>query len=285
MAGGTGSRLHPLTLVQSKQLLPVYDKPMIYYPLSTLMLTGIQDISIVVKPGDLHRFQELLGDGALLGINLNYVVQSEPNGIAEAFILCKEFIESTSVGLILGDNLFHGPGLGTSLQRFSNPTGANIFAYQVKNPRDYGVVTFDVSGKALSLEEKPMKPQSNFAVPGLYFYDETVVQRSLELVPSARGELEITSLNNSYLKDGLLAVTPLPRGTAWLDTGTPEDLLAASNYVRVIEERQGVKISVPEEIAYRMGWIGKTELELSNLKFLGSSYSKYLTSLVDENFS
>ncbi|MBI8999538.1 glucose-1-phosphate thymidylyltransferase RfbA [Corynebacterium sp. CCM 9185] len=276
LAGGTGSRLHPITLGVSKQLVPVYDKPMIYYPLSTLMLAGIDDILIITTPADLPQFERLLGDGSQFGIRLSFVTQSEPNGLAEAFILGAEHIGDDSVALILGDNIFYGAGLGTQLRRFTEPKGGAIFAYWVADPSAYGVVEFDESGRALALEEKPAEPKSHFAVPGLYFYDNEVVDIARGLTPSARGELEITDINSAYLERGRLQVQVLPRGTAWLDTGTIDLLMAAGDFVRTIEQRQGLKIGCPEEIAWRMGYLSDAELADRAEKLRKSGYGDYL---------
>lgn len=276
LAGGTGSRLYPLTVAVSKQLLPVYDKPMVYYPLSTLMLAGVTEILILTTPQDLDQFKRLLGNGEQWGISLEYKVQEAPNGIAEAFILAEEFIDGDSVALILGDNIFHGSGLGTTLQDFQKKAGATVFAYKVANPHDYGVIEFDESGKALSIEEKPAKPKSNYVIPGLYFYDESVVALAKQLKPSPRGELEITDLNNLYLNQGLLNVEVLERGTVWLDTGTIGSLMDASEFVRVLEVRQGTKISAPEEIAWRLGRISSEQLLVLADAYGKSGYGDYL---------
>jgi glucose-1-phosphate thymidylyltransferase len=280
LAGGTGSRLYPLTVAVSKQLLPVYDKPMVYYPLSTLMLAGVTEILILTTPQDLDQFKRLLGNGDQWGISLEYKVQEAPNGIAEAFILAEEFIDGDSVALILGDNIFHGSGLGTTLQDFQKKAGATVFAYKVANPQEYGVISFDDNGKALSIEEKPAKPKSNYVIPGLYFYDESVVALAKQLKPSARGELEITDLNNLYLDQGLLNVEVLERGTVWLDTGTIGSLMDASEFVRVLEVRQGTKISAPEEIAWRLGRISSEQLLLLADAYGKSGYGDYLRSLL-----
>ncbi len=280
LAGGTGSRLYPLTVAVSKQLLPVYDKPMVYYPLSTLMLAGVTEILILTTPQDLDQFKRLLGTGEQWGISLQYKVQEAPNGIAEAFILAEEFIDGDSVALILGDNIFHGSGLGTTLQDFQKKAGATVFAYKVANPQEYGVISFDGNGKALSIEEKPAKPKSNYVIPGLYFYDETVVALAKQLKPSARGELEITDLNNLYLEQGLLNVEVLERGTVWLDTGTIASLMDASEFVRVLEVRQGTKISAPEEIAWRLGLISTEQLLVLADAYGKSGYGDYLRSLL-----
>ncbi|MBV7292777.1 glucose-1-phosphate thymidylyltransferase RfbA [Corynebacterium sp. TAE3-ERU16] len=276
LAGGTGSRLHPITLGVSKQLVPVYDKPMIYYPLSTLMLAGIEDILIITTPADRPQFERLLGDGDQFGIRLSFATQTAPNGLAEAFILGAEHIGDDSVALILGDNIFYGAGLGTQLRRFTEPEGGAIFAYWVADPSAYGVVEFDASGRALALEEKPAEPKSHYAVPGLYFYDNDVVEIARGLTPSARGELEITDINSAYLERGRLQVQVLPRGTAWLDTGTVDLLMAAGDFVRTIEQRQGLKIGCPEEVAWRMGYLDDAELAERAQTLRKSGYGDYL---------
>ena len=280
LAGGTGSRLFPITKVQSKQLLPVYDKPMIYYPLSTLMAAGIREVLMIVSPRDLGAFQDLLGDGSNLGMTIDYVVQPRPEGLAQAFILGEKFIGTDSAALVLGDNIFHGSGLGTQLRRLTDPEGGVVFAYQVANPSDYGVIEFDEFGNAVSIEEKPKQPKSDFAVPGLYFYDNQVVEIAKNVKPSHRGELEITSVNNEFLKRGQLKVEVLPRGTAWLDTGTFDTLHDAGSYVRIIEERQGARIGCIEELAWRNGWI--TDVQLMELAKVQSSsgYGHYLQRLL-----
>ena len=280
LAGGSGTRLYPITKGISKQLMPIYDKPMVYYPLSTLMLAGISEILVISSPDDHGQFQRLLGDGSALGISIQYAVQPSPDGLAQAFILGEEFIGDESVALVLGDNIFHGVGLGTSLVRNANVIGGLIFAYQVANPRAYGVVEFDNNMNAVSIEEKPESPRSQFAVPGLYFYDNSVVAIAKSLVPSERGELEITSINESYLKAGKLSVQILERGTAWLDTGTFESMMQASEYVRVIEQRQGFKVGCIEEIAWRAGWISDAQLETLAQPLLKSGYGTYLVELL-----
>jgi glucose-1-phosphate thymidylyltransferase len=281
LAGGTGSRLHPITVGTSKQLLPVYDKPMIYYPLSTLMLAGIRDVLIITTPTDAAAYSRLLRDGAQFGISITYAVQPVPDGLAQAFILGRDHIGTQSVALMLGDNIFYGPGLGTRLGRFSEVDGGTIFAYRVSDPGRYGVVEFDDRQRAVSLEEKPKCPRSEYAVPGLYFYDNTVVDIASGLQPSDRGEYEITDVNRAYLEMGKLSVEVLPRGTAWLDTGTFDSLLQASNYIHTIEERQGLKIGVPEEAAWRRGFISDDELrERAELQYK-SGYGHYLLGLLD----
>jgi glucose-1-phosphate thymidylyltransferase len=281
LAGGTGTRLHPITQGVSKQLLPVYDKPLIYYPLSTLMLAGIRDVLVIVTPQDASDFQRLLGDGKQFGIDISYALQARPEGLAHAFILGADHIGSGPVALVLGDNIFYGPGVGTNLKRFREVKGGSIFAYWVANPSAYGVVEFDSDGRALALEEKPESPKSNYAVPGLYFYDNDVIDIARSLKPSARGELEITDLNRAYLDSGRLAVEVLPRGTAWLDTGTPDSLLEAGNFVRTIEARQGLKIACPEEIAWRLGFIDDAALAERAQTVLKSGYGQYLLDLLN----
>lgn len=279
LAGGSGTRLHPITLAVSKQLMPVYDKPMIYYPLSTLMLAGIKDILIISTSQDLPLFEQLLGDGKKLGCNFQYAEQANPNGLAEAFIIGKEFIGTDKVALILGDNIFYGSGLKELLQSNNDPDGGVIYAYHVLDPERYGVVEFDKSGKALSIEEKPKTPKSNYAVPGIYFYDNSVVKIAANIKPSARGELEITDVNNEYLKQGKLRVSILDKGTAWLDTGTFASLMQAAQFVEVIEERQGLKIGAIEEAAYEMGYISKKQLIALAEPLLKSGYGKHLLQL------
>ncbi|MDO5740141.1 MAG: glucose-1-phosphate thymidylyltransferase RfbA [Ornithinimicrobium sp.] len=281
LAGGTGSRLHPITLGISKQLVPVYDKPMIYYPLSTLMLAGIQDVLVITTPHDAAQFQRLLGDGSQFGINITYVQQPSPDGLAQAFILGADHVGEDTSALVLGDNIFYGPGLGTQLRRHTDLTGAAVFGYRVANPSDYGVVEFDASGRAISLEEKPAAPRSAYAVPGLYFYDRRVIQWARELTPSPRGELEITDLNRRYLEAGELEVEVLQRGTAWLDTGTFDSLNDASNFVRTLEARQDQKIGCPEEVAWRMGFIDDAGLVERAEPLVKSGYGAYLLSLLD----
>ena len=281
LAGGTGSRLWPITKAISKQLMPVFDKPMIYYPLSTLVMAGIRDILIITTPEDQAAFQRLLGDGSQFGINLEYTVQPRPEGLAQAFVLGADFIGEDSVALVLGDNLFHGVGLGSQLRAHAEIDGGLVFAYQVANPSDYGVVEFDESGHAVSIEEKPAKPKSRFAVPGLYFYDNSVVEIARELRPSARGELEITAVNETYLRAGRLTVSVLDRGTAWLDTGSFVSLVQASEYVRVIEERQGLKIGCVEEVAWRAGFLTDERLRELAQPLLKSGYGHYLLNLLE----
>ncbi len=283
LAGGYGSRLHPLTSVVSKQLLPVYNKPMVYYPLSMLMLAGIRDILIIATPEEVPRFRDLLSDGTRWGLQFEYAPQPEPRGLADAFLIARDFVAREPVALILGDNVFYGRGLSATLQACAQTTdGAVIFAYPVKDPERYGVVEFDTSGMAVSIEEKPARPQSHFAVPGIYFYDGTVVERAESLGPSDRGELEITDLNRSYMSDGKLRVEVLGRGVAWLDAGTHESLLSASSFVHAVEERQGMMISSPEEIAYRMGFITARDLSEQVAGMPINDYSKYLRGILDE---
>lgn len=274
LAGGSGTRLHPLTLAVSKQLMPIYDKPMIYYPLSTLMSAGIKEILIISTPNDLPLFEKLLGDGSALGCKFEYAVQAEPNGLAEAFIIAEDFIGNDKVALILGDNIFYGTGLDQLLQNNTDPDGGIIYAYHVHDPERYGVVDFDETGQVISIEEKPKHPKSNFAVPGIYFYDNDVVNIAKSITPSDRGELEITDVNNAYLKKGKLNVSILDKGTAWLDTGTFNSLMQASQFVEVIEERQGLKIGSIEETAYKMGFISLDQLKKITEPFLKSGYSK-----------
>ncbi|MTE12070.1 glucose-1-phosphate thymidylyltransferase RfbA [Nocardia aurantiaca] len=280
LAGGTGSRLHPITRGVSKQLVPVYDKPMVYYPLSTLMLAGIRDILVITTPEDADAFARLLGDGSQFGVSISYIVQPEPDGLARAFVLGADHIGTESAALVLGDNIFHGPGLGTQLQTFHNLDGGAVFAYRVSDPTSYGVVEFS-QGRAISIEEKPEAPRSNYAIPGLYFYDNDVLAIARDLKPSDRGEYEITDINRTYLEQGRLHVQVLPRGTAWLDTGTFDSLLDAANYVRTIEERQGLKIGVPEEVAWRLGFIDDDQLTRLAEPLVRSGYGKYLLGLLD----
>ena len=280
LAGGSGTRLHPLTLAVSKQLMPVYDKPMIYYPLSTLMLAGIREILIISTPKDLPLFQQLLGDGTQLGCRFIYAEQSEPNGLAEALSIGKDFIRKDSVALILGDNIFYGSGLSQLLQKSARQTGGTIFAYPVNDPQRYGVVEFDENNKVVSIEEKPEKPKSDYAVPGLYFYDNRVVEYAENIRPSARGELEITDINRMYLKKNQLNVSVFNRGTAWLDTGTFHSLMQAGQFVQVIEERQGLKVGAIEEVAYRMGYISREQLHNLAKPLCKSGYGTYLMKIV-----
>lgn len=281
LAGGTGSRLHPITLGISKQLVPVYDKPMIYYPLSTLILAGIRDILIITTPHDAEQFQRLLGDGSRFGVNLSYVQQPSPDGLAQAFTLGADHIGSDTVALVLGDNIFYGQGMGTQLRRYADVDGGAVFGYWVKDPKAYGVVEFDQDGRAISLQEKPENPRSNYAVPGLYFYDNDVVEIARNLKPSDRGELEITDVNKTYLERGKLQVEVLRRGTAWLDTGTFEDLSDASNFIRTVENRQGLKVGAPEEIAWRSGFLTDDELRERAEPLVKSGYGSYLLGLLE----
>ncbi|GAA2076108.1 glucose-1-phosphate thymidylyltransferase RfbA [Aeromicrobium halocynthiae] len=281
LAGGTGSRLHPITQGTSKQLMPVYDKPMIYYPLSTLMSAGIRDVLVITTPHEAESFQRLLGDGSQFGISITYTQQPSPDGLAQAFVLGADHVGQESVALVLGDNIFYGSGLGSQLGRFDSVDGATIFGYYVSNPRAYGVVDFDDDGKVVALEEKPEHPRSNYAVPGLYFYGPDVVDHARELQPSARGELEITDLNRVYLEQGRLTVSILPRGTAWLDTGTFDDLNDASNFIRTVEKRQGLKIACPEEIAWRNGFLTDDELRERAEPLRKSGYGTYLLELLE----
>jgi glucose-1-phosphate thymidylyltransferase len=283
LAGGSGTRLHPLTLSVSKQLMPVYDKPMIYYPLSTLMWAGIREILIITTPQDLPLFQHLLGDGTQLGCQFQYAVQEEPKGLAEAFLIGEDFIGDDKVALILGDNIFYGTGLAELLQQNNDPEGGIIYAYHVHDPERYGVVDFDAEGKAISIEEKPQRPKSNYAVPGIYFYDNAVVDIAKNIVPSHRGELEITDVNKAYLEQGKLQVSVLDKGTAWLDTGTFKSLMQAAQFVQVIEERQGLKIGAIEEAAFRMGYINEDQFRALLQPLTKSGYGKQLLSLIDHN--
>lgn len=286
LAGGAGTRLYPLTMVTSKQLLPVYDKPMIYYPLSTLMLAGIKDILIISTPTDTPRFEELLGDGSQFGITLTYKVQPSPDGLAQAFIIGEDFIGDDSCAMVLGDNIFYGNGfskiLKSAVENAETNQRATVFGYYVNDPERFGIVEFDENGKAISVEEKPVNPRSNYAITGLYFYPEGVSKKAKEVKPSARGELEITTLNEMYLNKGILDVQLLGRGFAWLDTGTMESLLDASNFISMVEKQQGVMISAPEEIAFRYGWIDKAKLFESAAKYGKSPYGKHLTNVAEE---
>ena len=282
LAGGSGTRLHPLTLAVSKQLMPIYDKPMIYYPLSTLMWSGIKDILIISTPHDLPLFEALLGDGKKFGCNFQYAIQEAPNGLAEAFIIGADFIGNDKVALILGDNIFYGTGLEKLLQENNNPEGGVIYAYHVHDPERYGVAEFDDNGNVISIEEKPENPKSNYAIPGIYFYDNEVVNIAKNIKPSHRGELEITDVNKEYLKQGKLKVSVLDKGTAWLDTGTFNSLMQASQFVQVIEERQGLKIGAIEEVAYRMGYIDKSQLQELVKPLVKSGYGKHLLSILEK---
>lgn len=279
LAGGSGTRLYPLTVAVSKQLMPVYDKPMIYYPLATLMEAGIREILIITKPQDTKLFQKLLGDGSHLGCRFHYAVQGHPRGIAEAFIIAEKFIADDKVALILGDNVFYGSGLSDSLKKNTDPDGGIVYGYHVQDPEKYGVVDFDGDGKAISIEEKPQSPKSNYAIPGIYFYDNAVTEMAKSLKPSKRGELEITDINMTYLQKGKLKVNILDRGTAWLDTGSFSSLMKAAQYVQVIEERQGLKIGAIEEVAYKQGFISKEELRILAKPLLKSGYGQYLLQL------
>ena len=285
LAGGTGSRLWPITQGISKQLMPIYDKPMIYYPLSTLMMAGLREVLIITTPEHQGQFSALLGDGSKLGMSIEYAVQEKPEGLAQAFIIGEKFLAGNHAALVLGDNIFHGAGLGAALKKNSHIDGASIFAYHVANPSEYGVVEFDGSGKAISIEEKPHSPKSNYAIPGLYFYDNHVTDFAKEIIPSPRGELEISSLNDVYLRAGKLQVEVLDRGTAWLDTGTFESMMQAAEYVRVIEDRQGFKIGCIEEIAWRNGWIDSEQLLNLAMPLEKSGYGSYLQRLVSSNDS
>jgi glucose-1-phosphate thymidylyltransferase len=281
LAGGSGTRLHPITLGLSKQLVPVYDKPMIYYPLSTLIMAGIRDVLVITTEQDAEQFQRLLGDGSALGMSISYAQQPTPGGLAQAFVIGADFVADDRVALILGDNVFYGPGLGARLSRHTEVEGGLIFAHQVADPTAYGVVEFDADGRAVSLEEKPARPRSKFAVPGLYFYDNDVLGIASELRPSPRGELEITDVNRIYLERGRLAVEVLPRGTAWLDTGTVDTLMEAGEFVRVVESRQGLKIGCPEEVAWRQGWLSDEDLRARAEPLTKSGYGDYLLGLLD----
>ncbi|MFL1999804.1 glucose-1-phosphate thymidylyltransferase RfbA [Microbacterium sp. A1-JK] len=280
LAGGSGTRLHPITLGVSKQLIPVYDKPMVYYPLSTLMLAGIRDILVITTPHDAEHFERLLGDGSKFGINLSFAEQPSPDGLAQAFTIGADHIGDDKVALVLGDNLLYGPGLGSQLSRYADVDGGAVFAYYVAEPSAYGVVEFDAAGRAVSLEEKPTTPKSNYAVPGLYFYDNDVIEIARNLSPSPRGEYEITDVNRAYLEAGKLQVEVLPRGTAWLDTGTFDQMMDAGEYVRTMERRTGMRIGVPEEVAWRQGFLSDTELEERAGRLVKSGYGTYLLDLL-----
>jgi len=283
LAGGSGTRLYPLTKVVSKQLMPVYDKPMIYYPLATLMQAGIKDILIISTPEEIHRFENLLGNGDNFGINLAYKVQPSPDGLAQAFIIAEDFLNGSAAALVLGDNMFYGHDLVKSLQNANKQTsGGTVFGYHVSNPKSYGVVEFDEAGKAISIEEKPTSPKSNYAIPGLYFFDERVVEFAKKVKPSARGELEITDVIDQYLQAGELKVEIMGRGTAWLDTGTHDDLLDAAQFIATIDKRQGLKVNCPEEIAFRNGWVTEDKLREIAAPLVKSGYGKYLLKLMDE---
>ena len=281
LAGGTGSRLHPITLGVSKQLVPVYDKPMIYYPLSTLILAGIRDILVITTPHDADQFERLLGDGSRFGVSITYAQQASPDGLAQAFLLGEEHIGSDSVALVLGDNIFYGQGMGTRLRQYADLTGGVIFGYRVDDPTAYGVVEFDAQGRAVSLEEKPAKPKSPYAVPGLYFYDNDVIEIAKNLTPSPRGELEITDVNRTYLERGKLQVEILPRGTAWLDTGTFDSLSEATEFIRTVQKRQGLSIGCPEEVAWRLGFLSDDELRERATPLSKSGYGSYLLKVLD----
>jgi len=280
LAGGTGSRLWPITFGTSKQLLPIYDKPLIHYPISTLLLAGIREILIITTQQDQDSFKRLLGDGSKIAVKFDYAVQEKPEGLAQAFLIGENFLKQEKCALVLGDNIFYGEALGTKLSALRNVNGANIFAYKVSDPERYGVVEFDEKGKAISIEEKPKRPKSPYAVPGLYFYDESVVELAKQVKPSNRGELEITSINELYLRQGLLNVTLLERGTAWLDTGTFESMNAAANFIQIIEERQGMKVSCLEEVSWRMGWISDEQLRTLASEYKTSPYAAYLKGLI-----
>ncbi len=281
LAGGNGSRLFPVTRAVTKQLLPVYDKPMIYYPISTLMLTKIREVLIITTPLEIDRFRQLLGDGSNFGMSFTFIAQKSPRGIVDAFLIGEKFVGTDPVALILGDNIFYGPGLGGSLSEFQNPKGANMFAYKVANPSEYGVIEFNEKLQVVSIDEKPINPKSNFAVTGLFFYDNTVLEVAKTITPSARGELEITTLNNHYLEQGKLSAKLLSRGIAWFDTGSVDELLAASSFIKTIQTRQGINVSSPEEIAWRNGWIDSEQLLRASEAYINSPYGNYLKNLVN----
>jgi glucose-1-phosphate thymidylyltransferase len=283
LAGGSGTRLHPLTRAVSKQMLPVYDKPMVYYPISLLLMAGIREILVITTPEDSAQFQRLLDDGSALGVSIQYAVQPRPEGLAQAFLIGADFLDGDSACLVLGDNIFHGTGLGTALKAHTDVDGGHVFAYHVTNPQDYGVIEFDKHGRALSIEEKPEHPRSNFAVPGLYFYGRDIVDVARGITPSARGELEITAVNDQYLREGRLSVTALQRGTAWLDTGTVDSLMAAGEFVRVLEQRQGLKVGCIEEIAWREGFIDDSRLRELAEPLRKSGYGDYLLDLLENS--
>jgi glucose-1-phosphate thymidylyltransferase len=281
LAGGNGSRLYPVTSAVTKQLLPVYDKPMIYYPIATLMLAKIREVLIITTPLEIDRFRHLLGDGSNFGMSFTFIAQNSPRGIVDAFLIGEKFVGTDPIALILGDNIFYGPGLGSSLSEYKNPKGANLFAYKVANPSEYGVIEFNEKLQVVSIDEKPLNPKSNFAVTGLFFYENTVLEVAKTIMPSARGELEITTLNNHYLGHGELSARLLSRGIAWFDTGSVDELLAASSFIKTIQTRQGINVSSPEEIAWRNGWIGSEQLHQAAKNYTNSPYGNYLKSLIN----